>query len=121
SIPPDKWTKGMKRVMAFYTAVISELIGAEAHIRIVRDKGNHFQAWYGGRVLTLNLQYLGHAFFNNFPHQNFVEVADLLIHELGHEYEKDHLSKAYNDALTRLGAKLTKMALTNPELFPEVE
>ncbi len=120
-IPPNKWTKGMKQVMAFYTAVMPELIGAEAHIRIVRDKGNHFQAWYGGRRLTLNLQYLGHAFFNNFPHQNFVEVADLLIHELGHEYERDHLSKSYNDALTLLGAKLVKLALTNPGYFPEVK
>jgi len=121
SIPPEKWTKGMNLVVNFYQAVIPELLTAKVVVRIVRDKANHFNAWYGGRQLTLNLQYLGHAFFDHFPDGNFMEVTDLLIHELGHEYEMDHLSKAYNDALTGLGARLTKLALTDPELFPEVE
>jgi hypothetical protein len=44
-------------------------------------------------------------------------VNDLLIHEFGHEYSGDHLSSSYHDALTRLGAKMTELALTDPALF----
>jgi hypothetical protein len=43
--------------------------------------------------------------------------VDLVIHELGHEYEPNHLSKNYNDALTRLGAAAVMLALENPGLF----
>ena len=38
-------------------------------------------------------------------------VNDLLIHEYGHHYASDHLSSKYHDALTDLGAKLTRAAL----------
>lgn len=34
------------------------------------------------------------------------EVLSLFIHELGHYYSSDHLSKSYYDGLCLIGAKL---------------
>jgi|SRR5271166_119705 len=44
-------------------------------------------------------------------------INDLLIHELGHHYESNHLSAEYYKALTLLGAKLVTLALEQPTLF----
>lgn len=41
-----------------------------------------------------------------------VGMVDLIIHELGHLYESNHLSTSYYNALTKIGAKLA-IALTN--------
>lgn len=38
-------------------------------------------------------------------------MDELLIHEFGHEYCGDHLSDKYHEALSRLGAKLKRLAL----------
>jgi hypothetical protein len=64
--------------------------------------------------LTLNLGRLGHKFFD---HGISDDVNDLLIHELGHHWSGDHLSDDYHRALTRLGAKMVRLALEHPELF----
>src|SRR5205809_507342 len=45
------------------------------------------------------------------------EITDLILHEFGHQYESDHLSREYYRALTRLGAKLTMLALEEPQFF----
>jgi hypothetical protein len=66
--------------------------------------------------LTLNLAKLGHGWFDAFP-ANLQEVIDLMIHEFGHHDCSDHLSEDYYRALTRLGAKSTLLALTNPGVF----
>ena len=47
-------------------------------------------------------------------------VIDLVLHEFGHHYESNHLSKEYYKALTKLGAQLTMLALKNPGLFKDL-
>ena len=44
------------------------------------------------------------------------EQTALLIHEFGHEYESDHLSKAYYDALCKVGAALVR-AMAEPGIL----
>ena len=73
-------------------------------------------AWYGGKGLTFNIARLGKSFFEEFP-TNKERVIDLCIHEFGHEYSKDHLSKEYYRALTKLGAASTMLAIRNPKFF----
>ena len=46
-----------------------------------------------------------------------VPINDLLLHELGHHFSDSHLSEDYYRALSRLGAKLTQLALYEPTLF----
>lgn len=48
-------------------------------------------------------------------------VDDLILHELGHEYESNHLCEAYHAALTMLGAKLKAAALNESEWFRSFE
>ena len=53
-----------------------------------------------------------HAFFDSREEQ-----LDLLIHEYGHHYCNDHLSKEFYRALTKLGARMTALVLKKPECF----
>jgi len=46
-----------------------------------------------------------------------VRLNQLIIHELGHEYAANHLSAEYHDAICRLGAQLTQLALEHPLCF----
>jgi hypothetical protein len=110
----SEWTRGMEYVAQFAHAAAREILGHAIDIQITDDPGWPFNATYGGRQLIFNAGRLGRKFFEN----NVSEaVIDLVIHEFGHEYESDHLSRAYNDALTMVGAKMTRLALNKPELF----
>ncbi len=44
-------------------------------------------------------------------------MLDLIQHEFGHQYGGNHLADDYHKALTRLGAKMTMLALRKPEIF----
>ena len=116
-IPESKWTKKMKLLVSFYKGLAPELIQNPILIKIANDHGLQAKATYGSSgILVLNKARLGNLFFEEFP-DNMEEACDLLIHELGHEYSLDHLSRKYHRVLTRLGAKLTMAALNSPELF----
>ena len=45
------------------------------------------------------------------------DVNDLLIDEFGHHFAGDHLSTDYYNALTKLGARMVRLALEKPDLF----
>ena len=72
-------------------------------------------ASYGSRTIAFNVGRLGNAFFE-YP-ANREEIVDLIIHEFGHEYSGDHLSRDYYHALTRLAGKAVELALTEPGVF----
>lgn len=114
--PESEWTAGMWRVRDFALDVAAELLDHSIFVQFTHDKDWPFNATYGkkSRELTLNTAALGKAFFSRGISN---EVIDLVIHEFGHEYEGDHLSEAYYDALTSLGARMTRLALTKPEIF----
>lgn len=44
-------------------------------------------------------------------------VNRLLLHEFAHEHAPNHLSDTFHDAICNLGAKLTRLALDEPEFF----
>jgi hypothetical protein len=116
TIPREKWTPGMRRVAEYVERVGHELVGGLV-VRIVRDSGNRrFSAWYGHKEITFNLVRLGHRFFNDFP-ANMERVNSLLLHEIAHERESDHLSDRYHTAICDYGARLTQLALDSPRLF----
>jgi hypothetical protein len=117
-IPIEKWTPGMKAVAAFAGDLALELLKVPVEVRIARDPGNRFDAWYGSRQLTFNLALLGHRFFNECESETGRErVVDLIIHEIAHEHESNHLSDRYYRALTRLAAKAVTLALKSPRFF----
>ena len=77
---------------------------------------NQFPAWYGEKEFSFNLKRLRAGFFKSFPN-NFKSVMELIVHEFGHEYSDDHLSNKYYEALCEIGAKMTLLALEEPEFF----
>jgi hypothetical protein len=105
------WTPGMQRVAELARWLAEELIGGSISVLMVKEF--NAAACYGNRQLMFNVSNLGKGWFENIG----VEQIDLLIHELGHEYESNHLSHAYNDALSSLAAKLAMLVFQKPEIF----
>jgi hypothetical protein len=104
----------MQQVARYAAAVGSELLARDVHVTIVLHADWPYAATYGKGRLTINLGRCGHGFFNNGITD---EVNDLLIHEFGHNYASNHLDAAYYHALTSLGSRMVRLALTKPELF----
>lgn len=71
----------------------------------------------GGRRLIFSVGRLGVEWFDRPPATTW-EIERLLIHELGHE-RGTHLEADYDDALCEIGARLSCLKATNPELFVE--
>jgi hypothetical protein len=109
--PADR-TPAMERFAGFVRAFCKAAAGIEVSVTYL--KRFNAAAAYGGRNMCFNVSGLGRQWFDGPLRQ---EQVDLVIHELGHEYESNHLSKNYNDALTRLGAKAVMLALKNPGMF----
>jgi len=115
-IPEYDWTDRQHEVVAYAKHVAAELgVTLQLTVRIVHTT-NGFAACYSpGQLdlgqLDLNLFRLGHDWFKGTGPGALERVNDLFIHEFGHHYEDNHLSSDYHDALTRLGAALTRAAL----------
>ena len=110
-VPEEKWTEGMKNIVAYARFLAGELMGVSLVVSVVHTT-NNFAACYGAGRLDFNLLRLGHRWFD----QGITEEVDgLLIHEFGHQFSSDHLSHEYHEALCRLAAKLKRLALEKPE------
>ncbi len=133
-VPRDKWTPAMRAVVAYSADVCRELTGGRVEVSVLSDITQSWAACYGSQGLVFNLGRLGHDFFNECVAPETVSTTtstrpgvsvmrptlrlnELLIHELGHHIESNHLDERYHDALCTLGAKMTRLALTKPELF----
>jgi len=115
-IPEDEWTEGMRRVVRLTHDIAEETIGG-CVVRIARSP-QKFAAWYGGRELTFNYRKLGRRFFNSFP-DNRADVVGLIIHELAHEAESNHLSDKYHREVCRLAGEVVELSLRRSEVFDD--
>lgn len=116
-ISRENWTPGMARMADYAKGVAIRILGRHVSVRFVMCKsfvGKRWAAAYGPGHLDFNVWVLGKKWFDQGA---TVAVDDLLIHEFGHEYEMNHLSENYYDALTKLGAKLKAAALREPLWF----
>lgn len=113
-VEPEKWTDGMKKVVAYAKDLAPELIGRSISVRIASKATLPYAAWYGSGDLTFNLGRLGHAFFNDGLGE---KVDEVILHEFGHDSVSNHLSEEFHDVLCTLGAKLAKLALSKPDFF----
>ena len=112
-VPRDKWTDHMESTVELIERVSEALLGTKVGVEVTSDITWPFSAAYGGRRMVLNLGRLGHKWFGG-PLES---ISNLMLHELAHEFESSHLSSDYHAALSRLGAKMTDLALSRPELF----
>ena len=81
---------------------------------------NNFSAAFckSAGSLDFNLRRLPGYFFDGGATQR---VNELLIREFAHYFSQGHLSSDYHDALCRLGAALTRLALEKPEFFKKYQ
>ena len=119
-VPREKWSPAMHAVVEYTIDVCRELIDKPVTVSILSDITERAAACFGDLGFVFNLGRLGHAWFNaamNEAGHPTVELNQLIIHELGHHFQSNHLDDRYHAALCSLGAKLTKLALTKPQLF----
>lgn len=99
-IAESEWTPRMNDVAAHARALCAHLLGFEPVVQYHRSlpstTGGHCSAAWGGRTLTLTTRVARVA--------SAAELDALLLHELAHHAESDHLSAAYHAELCRLGA-----------------
>lgn len=116
-LPQDQWSPGMKQVVAYSEALATKLLDTTIQVRMENEHQQPYLANYGHRTLTFNVPRLGERWFD--LEGNLQEINDLLLHEFGHHFELSHLSEKYHEALTRLGASLTTLALQDPDFFQQ--
>jgi len=105
-IPESSWTAGMKKIANYSKVVARHVLGEEIKVKIAEENGSCC-ACYGGNELTFFVKDLGgERWFN----EGITEAVDeLIIHELGHHYESNHLSSKYHEAICKIGAKLKRL------------
>lgn len=106
-------TKGMRHLRDYAKALAKELMFVNITVNFVHTT-NGFAACYGGRTLDFNVFRLSRAWFDGGRN---LDKDRLIIHEFGHEYESNHLSEKYHEALCKLGAKMVELALKKPDFF----
>lgn len=112
--PTVAMTPAMEAFRAMVEPIAQRLVGAPITITFANQFTQPFGAWYGQRRMTFNIARLGKAWFES---PITAQQLALVLHELGHEYEADHTSSRYHDALVQLGSKATVLALEEPALF----
>lgn len=108
---------GMQEMRTFVKHLGKVLLGIDVTVFFYTSDEATVAAQWGARTLSFNVTLLKKRWFDNGLNEKQV---DLILHEFGHHFEADHLSKKYNDALTRLGAKLAFYVAANPTLFKEL-
>jgi hypothetical protein len=105
-------TPAMERFGGFVRAFCKAAADVDVDVHYLK-RFNAIAA-YGGRNMSFNVTRLGKPWFEG-PLRE--EQVDLVIHELGHEYEINHLSTEYHKALTRLAARAVMLARDDAGLF----
>jgi hypothetical protein len=120
-VPREKWTAAMIAVTAYTKNISQALLDAPVTVSILSDVKLGYGACFGDQGFVFNLGRLSHRFFNacyeDATFRATPELNRLIIHELGHHFQPNHLDEKYHDALCDLGARMTQLALTRPELF----
>jgi hypothetical protein len=100
-------TGEMKRVRHYAMALARVLLDCNIEVRFGEQPSREAACW-GSRMLQFNVKNLGERWFD--LDNNRESIDNLLIHEFGHHYAANHLSEAYNDALSGLAARAMKLA-----------
>jgi len=115
TLKPEDWSEGMRRFARLAQDAAQATIDKNVSVVMANDRGwPHAGAFGPNGVLYVNAAKLGRAWFDGVATEAQLE---LLIHEFGHHVESNHLSDNYHEALTRIGAKLARLAVERPEVF----
>lgn len=113
-VPEEAWTDGMKNIARYAQELAEHLIHQKISVVFDTQRGSRFSAAYGGRELTFFINSLGRPYFDFGPTES---MNSLLLHEFAHEAESNHLSDNFYKALQSMGARMTSLALREPDFF----
>lgn len=116
-VTPENYGPGMKKIVNFTAKLAARLFAVKINVEVCNDIAIPASAFYGNRTFTFNVGRLGYKWFDQ--DKLSVPVLRLITHELGHEIASNHLSEDYHDALCEISAKMTRLALEEPEFFKE--
>lgn len=102
-IPKSKWTPEMTAVSEYAIRVAKAIIDCEIQVLFFSSAQMLAAAAYAPGQLQFNKLRLGSKWFD--LQKNRLGIDSLLIHEFGHHYESNHLSKDYYNALTDIAAR----------------
>ena len=109
-IPRGEWTHAMDGLAGYCERAARHVLGVDIEVFYANLK-NGSSAWWRERELTWNLGELG----KRFPSSADAEQVDaILIHELAHHYESDHLTKGFYGACCQIGAALRSFEERSP-------
>lgn len=104
AIEPSRWTPGMTLLANYAQEFARVLLRKHIEVKFFSSVKLNWAACYGpGGPLCFNIGRLGRKFVDK-PEQHAVDK--LLLHEFAHEYESNHLSTEYHEAICDLGAKM---------------
>jgi hypothetical protein len=120
-----EWTSNMRAVAEYAQRLARRLLlGLEIRVRFNQDSTNFAAAWCSASPtrpvpeLHFALASLGEAWFSRAVTDSGKDALhELLLHEMAHFFSPDHLSSDFHEATCRLGAKLARLALEEPESF----
>jgi len=113
TITPEQASPQERQVANYYTRIGETLLRAPLRVVLTDDRGWKFRAACGpDRTLYLSVVRQPAGFWED-PQQ----WDALLIHELAHVREANHLSSRFYDELCRLGAALVQIAIDEPALI----
>jgi len=122
TIPSEEWSDKVREFVDYAKRIGKALMERQVSVVIARDTGWEFLGACGpDLVLTMNLSRGGNRLLDLHTEKGLQRINEFLIHEFSHGTVSDHLSSEYNREQARLGAKLTGLALSNPDLFPRFE
>lgn len=101
-IPEEEWTAGMQQAADYAKRLAKDLLGESIYVTVHRSMQNFLAAYTPGHLM-LNLQRLGHQWFNVLDQQ---KVDEIYLHEFAHHVVHNHLSEEFHNELCRLGALL---------------
>lgn len=114
AIEGNRWTPGMKLLADYAVELAHFLLKRRIEVKFFSSVQMAWAACYGpGGPLCFNIGRLGRKFVDK-PEQHSVDM--LLLHEFAHEYESNHLSTDYHEAICKLGA-----SMRHAPMFPELE
>ena len=121
-VPEKDWTSQQRWVLEHAVRLGDALLEIKVRAELVDDRKQRYGACFGDAKVSFNLNGfagLGKTWFNRCATEGPLseELNHLIIHEFAHHFEGNHLSSKYYDALSRLGAKLARLAFERPELF----
>jgi hypothetical protein len=118
-LDPDQYSPQVAHVVAYCSWLAGKLLERPLDVMVSDDRDWQFAAACGpGGQLYLSLPRLGASWFASVG----AHTDELLIHEYGHAMPggQDHLAATYHRNLTKLGAKLAELALSETELMRQM-